>query len=101
MKGRYDREPMLRLLECAILRLVGKLSTADEARLNSISTKIATSLGGTGPWYEVIAEKMELNTQTQDTIKNLWASYLASSSEVQPDAERFARQIADKLLNRG
>ncbi len=93
---RYERNPMLVLVENFILDALGKLEPQKAARLNEIVNR---TFGGTD-WRATLRQQFALPADTEATLNQLWQRRQAEAELKQEDlaVEDFARETADGLF---
>lgn len=94
---RYEKNPMLVVLENYVLDAIGKLEPAKAARLNEM---ICRTFGGKD-WKATIREQFALPRDTDETLRQLWKqkSEEAEATQSEPPApEDFARQSVDEMF---
>lgn len=93
---RYEKNPMLVLVENFILDALGLLAPEKEARLSEIVNR---TFGG-NDWRATLRAHFALPADTQATLQQLWKTRQAEAELKQEDlaAEDFAREQADGLF---
>ena len=97
--GRYDKKPLLRLLECYVLDAIGELTAEHRTALEEMQPLLIKAFGKAGTWDQVIAARMELPPALPSQIKELWHKNLARIGRVKGatlDPEDFARLFVDE-----
>ena len=97
---RYEKNPMLVVLENYVLDALGLLEPQKAARLNEM---ICRTFGGGGgkDWKAIVREQFALPKDTDQSLKKLWKQKQEEADAQQVDRplpEDFARQIADDLI---
>ncbi len=94
--NRYERNPMLILVENYILDALGLLDADKAAHLNDIVNR---TFGGTD-WRATLRHHLALPPDTAATLQTLWKQRQAEADLKQEDLapEDFARQQADQLF---
>ena len=93
---RYEGKPMLRLLECYVLKAIGCLPPETETQLEKLAPNLEKTFGTRGSWYEMIAKRMEFSTDLPEYLRGLWSQNLAATSEqTRLSPEHFAQYVVD------
>jgi hypothetical protein len=97
---RYSGKPLLRLLECYVLRAIGELPEKDAEILANITPKLQEIYAHEGQWPEIVAATVNLPPQASETIKDMWErnQKIASDSNVLLSAQEFAEMFVDDNL---
>lgn len=72
---RYSGKPFLRLIECYILALIGKLDPAQRATLEAMEPKLYSVYGAADGWPSVVAREMDFTGSFNDQVRAFWADY--------------------------
>ncbi|MCL2648459.1 MAG: hypothetical protein FWD61_15860 [Phycisphaerales bacterium] len=94
---RYEKNPILIVVENFILDAIGKLAPEKEQRLSEM---LCRTFGGTD-WRATVRHQMDLPPETAEQLQAEWQRSLAESDAKQEDAispEDFARAIAGALF---
>ena len=93
---RYEKNPMLVLVENFILDAIDRLEPEKEARLSEIVNR---TFGGKD-WRATMRAQFALPADTQATLQQLWKRRQEEADLKQEDlaAEDFAREQADALF---
>jgi len=94
---RYEKNPMLVVLENYVLDALGLLEPEKSAKLNDM---ICRTFGGKD-WKATVREQFALPKDTDQSLKNLWKQKREEADAQQvdpPSPEDFAREIADDLI---
>ena len=94
---RYEKNPMLIVVENFILDAIGKLAPDKEQRLSEMLNR---TFGGTD-WRATVRNQMDLPSEIAEQLQAEWQRCLAESDAKQEDAispEDFARAVADELF---
>lgn len=96
--SRYEGKPILRLLECYVLRALGKLSDEQNATLAAMTPKLQEIYHYRGEWYEIVESAINLPQGIETEIFKLWEKNqliaLNIGEELSP--ERFAQIFVDQ-----
>ncbi len=90
---RYQGKPLLRLLECWVLAVIGELDPAYDAPLAELAPHLARTYGGEGSWQEIIARQLGFTTATEEGIRQLWREARERHPDLEPQA--FAEMTID------
>lgn len=82
---RYRDRPLLRLLDCYVLDVIGELPAAQQATLEKLEPKLRETFDSAGRWQDIVEEQMGLLPSVTLGIETLWAGF-------QADEERLGRQ---------
>jgi hypothetical protein len=93
---RYEKNPMLVLVENYIHHTLGKLDPPKVAKLNEI---VCRTFGGKD-WRQVIRQQFHLPPDADQTLLAVWKQRLEESDATQQELtpEDFARQQADQIF---
>lgn len=95
---RYEKNPMLAILENYVLDAIGKLDRDKTAKLNDM---ICRTFGGTD-WKAVLREQFNLPADTDEILRDLWKQKHEEADARQEDAtlapEDFARETVDEMF---
>jgi hypothetical protein len=94
---RYEKNPMLAVLENYVLDAIGKLEP-DKAEL--LNKMICQTFGGTD-WKKVVREQFDLPRETDDNLRAMWKQAQEEAEAAQEDLspEEFARDVVDELFS--
>ena len=96
MELRYEGKPILRLLECYVLKSIGCLPPETEAQLAKLAPSLEKTFGSRGSWYEMIAKRMDLSSDLPVHLRGLWVQNLSATGEqTRLSPEHFAQHIVD------
>jgi hypothetical protein len=70
---RYQGKPLLRLLECYVLRATEELPAKDAQTLGGMAPKLRQIYNLQGAWWEIIEKVMALPPTIPTGIRDLWA----------------------------
>jgi len=93
---RYEKQPMLAVLENFVLDALGKLEPEKAAVLQQILSK---TFGGTD-WRKTVREQFGLPGDTATQLKAAWKQRVeeAEQTQVEITPEEFAQSAADDIL---
>jgi hypothetical protein len=95
---RYEKNPMLAVLENYVLDAIGKLDPASAAKLNQM---ICKTFGGTD-WKATLRDQFDLPKDTDDTLRHMWQQSLEQADAEQKEEplspEAFAREAVDEMF---
>jgi hypothetical protein len=97
---RYQGKPLLRLLECYVLKSLDLLPESDGRNLTTMQPKLAQIYGKQGTWDEIIAATMELPKNMPSLIRDMWArnQEIAKANGVTLTPQQFAEMFVDQNL---
>ncbi len=97
---RYDRKPLLRLLELYVLWAIGDLPQAEQQTLERMAPKLQAIYGGNGEWHEAVAAAVHMSADMPTAIRDMWAKNLeiARSNGVTLPPQVFAEMFVDQNL---
>lgn len=97
---RYQGKPLLRLLECYVLKAIGKLSGDEAFHLTAMQPKLAQLYRHDGTWDQIIAATMELPENMPSLIRQMWDRNqgIAGVNGVTLTAQQFAEMFVDQNL---
>ena len=98
--NRHEGKPLLRLLECYVLKSIGELSADDETHLRTLAPALARSLGHQGTWDQIIAGTMDLPPNMPQLILETWHDnqQIAQEQNVTLEPQEFAEMFVDANL---
>ncbi len=95
---RYEKNPMLAILENYVLDAIGKLDPEKVAKLNDMMCR---TFGGTD-WKKTLREQFDLPPDTDENIRLMWKQRLEEADALQQDGdlapEDFARTTVDDMF---
>ena len=93
---RYDGKPMLRLLECYVLKCIGQLSPDQESKLVEMEPGLSQTFGGEGSWFDMISRKMDFAPELSQHLQNMWRQNVSAGAEqTRLSPEHFAQYVVD------
>ena len=103
MTSRYEGKPLLRLLECFVLDVIGELSDVDRRTLEKMTPKLQSTYMVQGNWQDILSKVMAFPIELGENIRSIWRQNLKLAGEADVDLhpEDFARRIVDENLARG
>jgi hypothetical protein len=98
---RYEGKPLLRLLECCVLKSLDMLPEADAENLKEMQPRLARLYGKQGSWDQIIAATMELPENLDSLIREMWSRNLeiAKANGSNLTAQQFAEMFVDQNLS--
>jgi hypothetical protein len=95
---RYDRKPLLRLIELYVLKAIGELSQNREDNLNAMAPKLQATFGGGGRWHEAVERAVGMEAEATQDIRDMWArnQEVARAHGLTLTPEEFAMMVADE-----
>lgn len=93
---RYEKNPLLAVLEHYVIAALGKLPPEKDQLLNDV---VCRNLGGT-EWRKTIRQQFNLPAETDENLRQLWAQRQAEADLKQESLtlEQFAREVVDELF---
>ena len=97
---RYQGKPLLRPLECFVLKAIGELSAEGSGNMNRMESGLAHAFGKVGTWDQIIAETMSFPEDMPARIREVWDRNLAIAreQEVTLSSQHFAEKFVDQNL---
>lgn len=98
VRKRYIGKPLLRLLECYVLRAIGKLTAEEESSLESMSPKLRQVYKADGSWFDILASVMGFPESLPSQINAIWERNcdLAKANGEELVPQDFAEMFVDK-----
>ncbi len=97
---RYEGKPLLRLLECYILKCVGQLSSDQETMLAQMEAGLSKTFGVDGNWCEIISQKMEFSAELPGHLREMWRQNVAAGpNQTRLSPEHFAQYVVDSSFS--
>ena len=97
--GRYGGKPMLRLIECYVLRAIGELPAAQEAQLHAMLPNLNAAFGtDAGTWHEAVEQTMHFPPGLVERLRTVWSSNEAEDRArgTSLDPEDWTRAVVDE-----
>jgi hypothetical protein len=97
---RYQGKPLLRLLECFVLKAINELSAADAENLKRMEPKLAQLYGKQGSWDQIISSTMEFPDNMSILIREMWDrnQIIAQHQLTSLSPQQFAEMFVDQNL---
>lgn len=97
---RYQGKPLLRPLECFVLKAIGELSAADAENMNRMESGLAHAFGKVGTWDHIIAATMAFPEDMPAQIREVWDrnQAIATEQDVTLSPQHFAERLVDQNL---
>jgi hypothetical protein len=97
---RYQDKPLLRLLECFVLKAINELSVADAENLRLMQPKLAQIYGEQGSWDQIIAATMHFPENMPTLIREMWDrnQAIAKQQNATLSPQQFAEMFVDQNL---
>ena len=93
---RYTDKPLLRLLECYVLKCAGQLSPGDEQKLIEMEPGLSKTFAIDGSWIEIISQRMEFSAELPGHIGEMRRQNMsAGADQTRLSAEHFAQYVVD------
>ena len=95
---RYDGRPLLRFVECYVLRVIGELPTKDERHMQEAEHILQETFSSKDKWYDIIKDEIRISATDDDEIKKMWFDHkkLTQYHKQVLTSEEFARIIVDQ-----
>ena len=74
--NRYSGKPLLRLIECYVLDVVGQLDNQQRATLEAMEPKLQSLYKSGGTWRQIVAEQMNFDESLNDANPRLLENVL-------------------------
>ncbi len=97
----YETQPMLRLLDCYVLDVMGVLDEGSASSLQDLTPRLAQTFGVEATtWQRAVEQAMHLPDGMREEIAALWERNLTRFAEAgqQPDPLAFAYGVVDDNL---
>jgi hypothetical protein len=97
---RYSGKPLLRLLECYVLRAIEELPDDEAQVLTNMTPKLREVYGADGEWPEIIAATVALPPEATSAIRGMWErnQKIAIDNNLSLSAQEFAEMFVDENL---
>jgi hypothetical protein len=98
--SRYQGKPLLRLLECYVLKTLDLLPESDSLNLASMEPKLTQVYGRQGTWDQIISAMMEFPPNMPLLIREMWVrnQAIAKANGVMLTPQQFAELFVDQNL---
>lgn len=95
---RYSEKPFQRLLECYVLRTIGKLTREEESTLEEMSPKLCEVYNLAGEWHEIVATVMNFPDALPAQVKTIWEKNceLANAKNEELNPQDFVEMFVDQ-----
>jgi hypothetical protein len=95
--SRYQGKPLLRLLECFVLKAINELDPSDAAKLSKMEPKLTQVYNVQGTWDQIIATVMNLPVDAPSHINELWIKNqgVAKNKRIDLLPQQFAEMFVD------
>jgi len=97
LDDRYDGKPLLRLMECYVLKAIDALDTQEESGLERMEPGLSKVLGRKGSWDKMLAEEMNLPGGLSGEIHKIWreSCQIAARESEALEPNDFAQMFVD------
>lgn len=97
----YEGRPLLKLVECFVLKAIGHLEPGTEATLQRMTPKLQQIYSKTGSWDDVIKDILAWPADIEAQIRTAWEAERMSCSEAGHDlsAAEFTVSYVDRLFS--
>jgi hypothetical protein len=101
MDQRYEGKPLLRLIECYVLRAINALSEEQNGALEELTPYLQKTYNRTGSWHEIIAAQMEFPSDLPERIRGMWSRNQEIAKRVGDvlEPEQFAQMFVDSNID--
>jgi hypothetical protein len=72
---RYKDRPLLRLLDCYVLDVIGELPQEQRQTLERLEPRLHEVFGSAGSWRDIVEEQMGFVPAVTLGIETLWAAF--------------------------
>jgi hypothetical protein len=95
---RYQDRPLLRLLDCYILDVIGELPVQQKEVLEKLEPRLHEVFGSTGNWREIVEEQMAFLPSVALGIESVWAGFQANEQRLgrKPSPAEFVREFVSQ-----
>jgi len=92
---RYDRKPLLVVLECYVLDCIGKLSPDKQHKMKLMVQKV---WGGSDDWKATVRQQLELGESIDQSIQTMWSKNqaIASNQGIELHETSFTKMLVDE-----
>jgi len=92
---RYKDRPLLRLLDCYILDVIGELPKQQKEVLEKLEPRLHEVFGSTGSWREIVEVQMGFVPSVPLGIETVWASFQENEQRLgrKPSPAEFVREF--------
>jgi hypothetical protein len=96
--NRYAGKPLVRLLECYVLKAIGQLAAEDEARLSAMEPQLRKVYRHNGSWVHIVSSALDFPNNMAETIEQIWRRNqdVARASGITLEAQQFAEMFVDQ-----
>jgi hypothetical protein len=97
---RYEGKPLLRPLECYILKSIGELSSAEAENMKWMEPKLSDAFGILGSWEHIISTAMSFPEDMPNLIREVWDrnQAIARKQSLTLSPQQFAEGFVDQNL---
>ena len=97
---RYRGKPLLRLLECYVLKCVDQLSNEDLTNLAAMQPKLSEIYGIKGTWDQIIAAQMDFPDEMPIMVRQIWDKNqeIAKTNGVTLSGQQFVEMFVDQNI---
>lgn len=86
---RYQNKPLLRLLDCYLMDLIGELAPDQARTLGDLEPMLHRAWKSTGTWREMVEEQMGFQPTVREKVKGFWRGYIAAAEAQGLPAQPF------------
>ena len=94
---RYEGRPLMRYLDCYVLRAIGHLDPGIELTLQKTEPRLRELWNGAGSWVELVEAQLNFPITLPTKILEIWeaGSAKATAQNLTVDPHEFTRQFVD------
>ncbi|SHG54045.1 hypothetical protein [Massilia sp. CF038] len=70
--NRYEGKPFLKYVDSFILKAIGQLDPAMDAKLVAVTPKLQETLECDGTWEDIVMAQLDFGPEVRDEIRRLW-----------------------------
>ena len=76
---RYENKPLLRLLDCYLLDLIGELGEEQMQTLVSLEPMLQRAFKTPGTWRQQVEEQMGFQPTVPEKVRDFWNGYISAA----------------------
>src|SRR5690349_14732464 len=80
---RYAGKPLLKLVDSFVLKCIGELDPASEAKLREMEPKLRQIYSCDGSWEEIVISVLHFSPNIRTSIRDLWLKNQAIAKQHQ------------------
>jgi hypothetical protein len=78
---RYENNPLLRLLDCYLMDLIGELGQDQLQTLVNLEPMLRRAWKSEGAWRQLVEEQMGFQPTVPDKVRTFWLGYIKAAKE--------------------